>query len=239
MPAGKRRQMLWLRKRRRQVAGSTLAALVAVGLGIVLYARWLDPPGDGAFTAQGTLEAREVSISSEVAARIMSIPVVEGQSVQAGDVLVKLDDAIPRLQYQLASAADQRVLALQLEHYTLRSPRAGLVARRSAQPGEVAVVGAPLMVIDDAADLDLTLYVLQRDLGRVHVGQSVRIEAEALGATRFSGEVTSLAGKAEFTPRTAQTLDDRLNQVFAVKAHVANPTLGLKPGMTVTAKFDG
>ncbi len=231
--------MLWVRKRSRQLAGWTVAALLAVGLTILLYGRWVDPPSDGSVTAQGTLEAREVSISSEVAARITSIPVAEGQSVLAGDVIVRLDDAIPRLQYQLAGPADQRILALQLEHYAIRAPRAGIVARRSAQPGEVAVVGAPLMVLHDAADLDLTVYVLQRDLGRIYVGQPVAIEAAALDRKRYVGEVTSVAGKAEFTPRNAQTVDDRLNQVFAVKAHVANPNLELKPGMTVTARFDG
>ena len=61
--------------------------------------------------------------------------------------------------------------------------------------------------------------------------------ADAFANRRFAGTVEEINDQAEFTPRTVQTVDDRLNLVFAVKIAVqANGTL-LKPGMTVVAYF--
>ncbi|HVB96969.1 MAG TPA: HlyD family efflux transporter periplasmic adaptor subunit [Chloroflexota bacterium] len=53
----------------------------------------------------------------------------------------------------------QQIIAVQLEKYTLRAPRDGVILRRSAEPGEVAVVGAPLLVLADLSKPELTVYV--------------------------------------------------------------------------------
>jgi multidrug resistance efflux pump len=215
------------------VAGLALLALLAVALG----RGWLAPAPVGPLTAMGSLEATEVIISAEVSARIREITVDEGQPVHAGDVLVRLDDTLPQLQYRLGAAADQRLLQVQLEKHTLTAPRAGVVLRRSAEPGEVALAGLPLLVVADLTRLELTVYVLQRDLSRVYVGQPIELEAEALPGASFAGTVRSVADRAEFTPRNTQTARDRLNLVFAVKAQVPNPDRRLKPGMSVAVRF--
>ena len=137
--------------------------------------------------------------------------------MHAGDVLVRLDDSLPQLQYRLGDAADQQVLQVQLSKYVLTAPLGGVVLRRSAEPGEVALVGAPLLIVADVANLDVTVYVLERDLGRIYVGQPVAVEAEASPGMSFPGIVRSVADQAEFTPRNVQTQRDRLNLVFGVK----------------------
>jgi multidrug resistance efflux pump len=191
----------------------------------------------GALTALGTLEATEVTISSEVAARIREIAVGEGQSVPAGTVLVRLDDAVPQMQYRLGSPPEQQLLQVQLDKYTLAAPRSGVVLRRSAEPGEVALPGAPILTLADVTNLELTLYVLQQDLGRIYVGQPVELEIQALPGRVFAGAVSTVRDRAEFTPRNVQTAQDRLNLVFAVKVRVENPDQRLKPGMSVVARF--
>ncbi|HZR98539.1 MAG TPA: HlyD family efflux transporter periplasmic adaptor subunit [Chloroflexota bacterium] len=223
------------RPRLRRAAGAALAlgALLAFGL----LRGWYVPASAGPVTALGTLEATEVAVSSEVSARIRDIPVVEGQVVQAGDVVVRLDDTLPQLQYRLGEAAEQQVLQVQLSKYVLTAPLSGVVQRRSAEPGEVALPGAPLLVLADITSLDVTVYLRQRDLGRVYVGQPVALEAEAFPGTVFLGVVRSVADQAEFTPRNTQTPQDRLNLVFAVKAHVANADRRLKAGMSVLTRF--
>lgn len=231
LPTPARAPQRW---RRRLIAGLlALAVFVVVGL----LRGWFAPPATGPLTALGTLEATEVTISAEVNARIRQVLAVEGQAVQAGDVLVRLDDAVPQLQYRLGTPAEQQVLQLQLEKYTLTAPVAGVVLRRSAEPGEVATVGAPLLTLADLSQLEATAYLPQRDLGRVYVGQPVTLEAEALPGARFLGTVRSVAERAEFTPRNTQTPRDRLNLVFAVKVRVSNPDRRLKPGMSVVVRF--
>lgn len=224
--------------RRRPPRRAVAALAVLTLIGLLAWSRWMPHPAEGALQAVGTLEATEITIAAEVSARVADVPVSEGQPVRADDVLVRLDDSVPQLQSRVAGPLDRQLLQLQLSKYTLRAPADGVVLRRAVQPGEVAVPGAPLLTLSEGNHLDLTLYVLQRDLGRVQLGQRVMLEAEALPGEAFAGEVASVSSKAEFTPRNAQTPKDRLNLVFAVKVQVDGADGRLKPGMTVTARFE-
>jgi len=49
--------------------------------------------------------------------------------------------------------------------------------------------------------------------------------------------VTSIANKAEFTPKTVETKEDRVKMVFAVKIAIENPGVLLKPGMPADAEI--
>ena len=53
----------------------------------------------------------------------------------------------------------------------------------------------------------------------------------------FTGTVSSIAGKAEFTPRNVQTIESRKTTVYAVKLAVANPDGKLKAGMPADVDF--
>ena len=103
--------------------------------------------------------------------------------------------------------------------------------------GEVASPGQTVVAISDLSSLDFTAYVLERDLGRVRVGQAVAVTADPFPGQTFSGVVTSINQRAEFTPRNVQTQADRLNLVFGVKVRVDNPDGSLKPGMPADATF--
>jgi multidrug resistance efflux pump len=64
---------------------------------------------DGALAASGTIEAVTVTISPEIGGRIVEVSVDEGDAVQTGDPLFRLDDTL--LQAQRAAAAASRDLA--------------------------------------------------------------------------------------------------------------------------------
>jgi len=53
----------------------------------------------------------------------------------------------------------------------------------------------------------------------------------------FSGKVTSISNKAEFTPKTIQTKDERVKLMFAVKIVIENQEQSLKPGMPADAEI--
>jgi len=215
------------------------AVLLLAALALAYVAWWsytqLFTPSPRGIVASGTIEAEEVSIASEVPGRVVELLVDEGDRVQAGDVLVKLDDAIPRLQLQMASLAERRPLELQLDKMTIRSPLDGVVVRSSIRVGEVASPGALLMVVTKPDPVELTVYVPEKEIGRVRIGQKVEVQVDSFPKEVFPGEVTFIASKAEFTPRNVQTQKDRLNLVFAVKTRIPNPDLRLKPGMPADA----
>ena len=51
------------------------------------------------------------------------------------------------------------------------------------------------------------------------------------GSHEYQGVLTWIADKAEFTPKTIQTRDERANLVYAVKVKVKNADRLLKIGM--------
>jgi multidrug efflux pump subunit AcrA (membrane-fusion protein) len=195
---------------------------------------WVQPAGP--LTASGTLEADEILIGSEVAGRIVQL-VQEGQTVQADEVVARLDDSLIQLQIRQANIAELQQLQIQAGRYQLRSPIAGVVTRVPMHSGEVVSPGQTVVVVADLAQLELTAYVLERDLGQVRVGQPVTVTADPFPGRTFPGIVTSTNPRAEFTPRNVQTQADRLNLVFGVKVRVQNPDGALKPGMPADATF--
>ncbi len=211
-----------------------LAALALAYVAWWSYTQFFTPPSRG-IVASGTIESEEVSIASEVMGRVTELLADEGDRVQAGDVLVRLDDTVLRLQLQMASLAERRPLELQLDKMTIRSPLDGVVARRSIRVGEVASPGAPLMVVTKPDPVELTVYVPEKEIGRVRIGQKVEVQVDSFPQEVFPGEVIFIATRAEFTPRNVQTQKDRLNLVFAVKVQIPNSDLRLKPGMPADA----
>ena len=185
--------------------------------------------------ASGTIEAEEVSIASEMAGRVVQLLADEGDNVTAGGLLVKLDDSLLQRQYRMATITERQLLELQLDKTEVRSPIDGEVARRSIRLGEVASPGSTLMAVVNLDQVELTLFVPERSIGQVHTGQKVDVQVDSFPGESFSGEVTFIATKAEFTPRNIQTQKDRLNLVFAVKVQIDNPDHRLKPGMPADA----
>jgi HlyD family secretion protein len=215
-----------------------LLVLVPVGWWFAPLIPWTPPwlQAAGPLVASGTLEADEVLIGPEVSGRIVSL-VREGQSIQAGQVAAQLDDSMVRLQFRQGDTTTQQQLAIQTEKYQLKSPISGVVTRVPLHIGEVVAPAQTVLAVADLNALDMTAYVLERDLGRVRVGQEVAVTVDPFPGRAFYGVVTSTNQRAEFTPRNVQTQRDRLNLVFGVKIRVDNPQGELKPGMPADATF--
>ncbi|MBI3978336.1 MAG: efflux RND transporter periplasmic adaptor subunit [Chloroflexi bacterium] len=218
-------------------AAIVLAVLVLV-VGAAVVSRLLpEAAGDGPLAASGTFEVDEVPVAAEANGRVVEVLAREGDGIRRDAVLVRLDDALLRLQRQQAPAAQRQLLDLQIDRLAVRAPIEGVVVRRLVQPGAVVAPGAPLLVLADPRELRLTLYVLERNLGRIAVGQPVDLRVDAYPTRRFAGAVRTVATRAEFTPRNVQTAKDRANLVFAVDVRVPNPDGALRPGMPADAVF--
>ena len=216
---------------------AVLSLLVLGALAWVAIDTWRATQAPGMLTASGAVEADEVLLSSEVAGRIVALPVAEGRLVNAGDPLARLDDSLVQLQIRQADPAMRQQLELQAEKYVVRTPISGVITRLPVRAGEIAAPGQTLAAVTDLSHLKLTVYVLERDLGQVDVGQQVSVTSDPFPGRTFGGVVTSINSRAEFTPRNVQTQRDQLNLVFGVKIRVDNPDGALKPGMPVDATF--
>jgi multidrug resistance efflux pump len=213
-------------------------ALIVLAAVAVFVAR--PAPRPDILTASGTVEVDEVTLAAQAAGRIEELLVDEGSHVVEGQVVGRVGDPVLAVQFKQTTvdASQQQLVQAQLSRLELRAPLSGVVQKRLAHRGEVVAPGTPILTVADPTDLKLTLYVLEADMDRVFVGQTVGVHADAFGERTFAGRVRTLATRAEFTPRNVQTQKDRQNLVFAVTVRVPNPDGALKAGLPVDATFD-
>ena len=136
------------------------------------------------------------------------------------------------LEIQIAQVEDQ------LGKCRIKSPISGTVLTKYAERGEVTAQGKPLFKIADTDSMKLRAYISSGQLTELKLGDPVRVFADAgdKGSRQYEGRVIWIADKAEFTPKTIQTRDERANLVYAVKIAVPNDGL-LKIGMYADVKF--
>lgn len=126
----------------------------------------------------------------------------------------------------------------QLKKAAIINPVTGTVITKYAEEGEITAAGKALYKIADLSVMTLRAYISGAQLSEVKLGQTVHVLVDD-GASKykeFSGVITWISDKAEFTPKTIQTKDERANLVYAVKISVKNDGY-LKIGMYGEVKF--
>jgi HlyD family secretion protein len=119
---------------------------------------------------------------------------------------------------------------------TIASPAPGAVTMRLADLGEVVNAGTPLLELVDLDRLYLKVYIPEVEIGKVRIGLPAHVYIDALPDTPFPAEVRNIASRAEFTPKEIQTVDERVNLVYAVKLYfLDNPDHRLTPGLPADA----
>jgi HlyD family secretion protein len=108
----------------------------------------------------------------------------------------------------------------------------GTVLTKYAEAFETTTTGKPLYKIADLSTIILRAYITGDQFSQVKLNQKVIVFVDDgdSGFKQYPGTVQWISDKAEFTPKTIQTKDERANLVYAVKIAVENDGL-LKLGM--------
>jgi len=138
--------------------------------------------------------------------------------------------------YSMAKAGYDQVRAT-IENAVIYSPIDGIVLDTNIEVGEMAFPGTPILTIADITKPWMYIYVNEKKLGLVKIGQPVKVFIDSFPEKAFPGKVVSISNKAEFTPKTIQTKEERVKLVFAVKVMIENPDMVLKPGMPADAEI--
>jgi len=130
------------------------------------------------------------------------------------------------LTYQIAQIDDQ------LNNSRILNPIDGTVLSKYAEQGEFTAPGKAIYKIADVRNMTLRAYISGTQLSSIKLGQSVNINVDGEdGAMRtVVGTIYWISDKAEFTPKTIQTKEERANLVYAIKIRVEND-VSLKIGM--------
>ncbi len=129
--------------------------------------------------------------------------------------------------------AQMAVINDRIKRSYVKNPVDGTVLTKLAEAHEMVGMGAPLYRIGQLDTMTLRFYVDAVQLQALKMGQEIEVlidngKEEYLELT---GKVSWIADQAEFTPKTIQTKEDRVNLVYAVKAQVGNPDGRIKIGM--------
>jgi len=134
--------------------------------------------------------------------------------------------------------AQAAVLDVQLGDTTAESPVDGVVLTKNVDLGEIVNAGVPVLTIGDIARPWLRAYLTEKQLGRVKLGDKVKVTTDSFPGKVYAGRVTFIASEAEFTPKQIQTPEERIKLVYRIKVDLDNPNQELKLNMPVDAVID-
>lgn len=120
------------------------------------------------------------------------------------------------------------------------NPVSGTVITKYANTGEITAAGKALYKIADLSTLNLRAYITGSQLAGVKLNQPVTVLIDQGKKTykSYPGTIIWISDKAEFTPKTIQTKEERANLVYAIKVKVKNDGY-LKIGMYGEVKLVG
>jgi HlyD family secretion protein len=139
-----------------------------------------------------------------------------------------------------AAEAAAREVEARLAQATVTAPFTGRVTLRHREPGETVQPGQPVLTVMDPDDRWVQIYVPENRIGTVFIGQRAVITSDSYPDREHHGEVSFIAGEAEFTPRNVQTREERVKLVYAVRVRVLDdPEMVLKPGVPADVALVG
>ncbi|MDR3226937.1 MAG: HlyD family efflux transporter periplasmic adaptor subunit [Prevotellaceae bacterium] len=152
------------------------------------------------------------------------------ESLENNNKSVSNESAAMQIQIeQITDLIDKSIIA---------SPVYGTVLAKYAEVGEIVSQGKALFKIGDTENMFLRAYITANQLTQLKLRQKVKIFADfgENETKEYDGTITWISDKAEFTPKTIQTRNERANLVYAVKIAVKNDGY-IKIGMYGEIKF--
>jgi HlyD family secretion protein len=152
---------------------------------------------------------------------------------QLGTSSSALDEQGRTIGVQLAQLEDQ------LRKCRIVNPVDGSILTKYAETFEMTMIGKPLYKVADLSSIILRCYITGEQLSKIKTGQKVKVTTtkEKENTKVYEGTIEWISDKAEFTPKTIQTTDERANLVYAIKIRVKNDGY-LKIGMYGDIKFE-
>lgn len=182
----------------------------------------------------GTVKGyREMNLKFEINGIVDSVNFREGEEVREGDIIASLDqyDALLKLKYaqleldktkkffEIGSIIKNKLEQSELEYESAKSdldktylyaPRDGVLGTRDAEVGEFITTNEKAATLIDDSDVFIELGIVERDIGKVKIGQNATITVDNRPDIDFKGKVDNVSPVVEGRSRT-QTAKIRVN----------------------------
>ncbi len=155
-----------------------------------------------------------------------SLNLIEKQIASVKTQFAGIENQIGSTDEQIAQIRES------IKNSCIVNPVKGTVLTKFAENNEVTTYGKPLYKIADMREMQLRVYVSGAQLPHIKLGDrlEVRFDKDEQTNSKTEGIVSWISQTAEFTPKTIQTKEERVNLVYAVKIRVQNDG-ALKIGM--------
>lgn len=135
--------------------------------------------------------------------------------------------------------ANLKLLDKQISDAVVTAPSNGSVIEKYSEKGEIVIYGKPLLKIADISKVWLKVYVSEEMLGKIKLGGKADVRIDSIPEKSFTGSITWISPKSEFTPKSVQTRNSRIDLVYAVKITIDNPDGIFKIGMPAEVYIQG
>lgn len=136
-----------------------------------------------------------------------------------------------------AARASVALDQLRIERRELRAPLDAEVLEVLADPGEVVLAGAPVLLVGDPLHPFAEVFVPQGELAGIRAGTPARVTSDSVDQP-LAGRVEHVARTTEFTPRFLFSERERPRLVVRVKVRFDDPGQRLHAGVPVFVTFD-
>jgi len=138
-------------------------------------------------------------------------------------------EAVSRAEAFLVQARDDR------SKTTILAPKSGIITQLNVEVGEVVLgtaqnVGTTLMTLADLNAMEVLSEIDESEVVKVALGDSAKIELDALAGKSFAGVISEIANSA--TTRGRGTAEEATH--FEVKVAFVGDVAALRPGMSAT-----
>ncbi len=159
----------------------------------------------------------------------------DGQILQtkARNLLKSTRQSLKVLEAKRASlAAQQKILRKKLTDCVVLSPASGTLETLFYSAGEVLPPLGQLAELSDLSAPEISIYVSEEWLSKLKIGSKFNLRARGF-SQNIPAEVIRISNRAEFTPKTALTPDNRNVMVYGIRLRAQNDSGILKDGMPV------
>lgn len=160
------------------------------------------------------------------------------QLLEARTTLFDLQKQLTALQIQQEKIVNQRQsLQLQKDDLVLKSPVDGQVLETFVKAGETVLPGTAVAEILDTASLYVDVFVEEKELTRLKLGDRPRLLIDGAAEQSFTGVIAYFGRKAEFSPKYILSEKERQALLYRVKVKIDRDVERFKIGMPVTVIF--
>lgn len=202
-----------------------------------------------ALVAEQELDRAKTSLrQAEAQTSAMQEKIKEGESsldlarIKSGETVIMEADLQARHADVRRAEAVLADLRRKLQLTTIRSPVAGLVVKKNANPGEVIQSGQAIYMVVDASRYWVEANVEETEIRFIRPGSPVMIHVDSYPDQQFEGKVIEVGGAtvSEFSLFTPQKLTGQFiksTQRLPVKISVANSNGALRVGMLAVVRI--